>query len=455
MYNRSWQWIDDCWKDGNKKNGFPSRYFVHPEQDRVNQFDSILSTFFLVYSNGQYPAASLLDLFYNKQEKDGAIRCNYLIQDGSPAIEKDNPDGLNPPLFSWAEYNLYHKIGNKKRIMDVLPKLELYYEWLENNFRDENGLYAVPLSASTMVNSPRENARYLIDYNAQQAINAYYIAELADILNEKTIIFRYRKRYFALKALINEKMWHQRDKIYYDLDSKEKHVNVKTIASFWPLIIGMPDMSKAEGLIQHLTNPKSFASENPVPTLALSEPAFSDNGFGYRGSVFPPFTFVVLKGLEHYRKNSIAREYAIKHICFIIDALSSKNKLMPEVWEAYKPNSGGHAQWRGKRHFPRKFFMPYIGLSTISLMVEIIIGLDISLPKKTVNWTVPVLEAMGIENLALRRNHITILTSNGNRGWEIKHTSRKLYYFTIEVAGEQKRTLPIPSGRCVMLIDKI
>ena len=38
----------------------------------------------------------------------------------------DNPKGVMPPLFSWAEYNIYHKIGMKKRVRDVMPILEAY-----------------------------------------------------------------------------------------------------------------------------------------------------------------------------------------------------------------------------------------------------------------------------------------------------------------------------------------
>ena len=90
------------------------------------------------------------------------------------------------------------------------------------------------------------------------------------------------------------------------------------------------------------------------------------------------------------------------------------------------------------------------------LMIEDIIGLDVSLPRKTVNWTVPNLEVMGIENLSLKRNLITILSNKNTRGWEIRLESEKLYYFTIEILDEKKKkTLPIPSGKCSMLIDKL
>jgi neutral trehalase len=62
---------------------------------------------------------------------------------------------------------------------------------------------------------------------------------------------------------------------------------------------------------------------------------------------------------------------------------------------------------------------------------------------------------MGIENLSLRKNMIKITAQKSGRGWEIHMESEKLYYFTINVLGKKKKTLPIPSGKCSMLIDKL
>ena len=97
-----------------------------------------------------------------------------------------------------------------------------------------------------------------------------------------------------------------------------------------------------------------------------------------------------------------------------------------------------------------------LSLVTITLMIENIIGLEISLPRKTVDWTMTSLESMGIEKLSLKRNNITILSNKNTRGWEIRLESEKLYYFTIMILDEnKKKTLPIPSGKCSMLIDKL
>jgi len=138
--------------------------------------------------------------------------------------------------------------------------------------------------------------------------------------------------------------------------------------------------------------------------------------------------------------------------------LPNENKEPGNLWEAYLPNKEGKAadfKLKGNPNFPRKRYLITAALSTIALMIENVIGLSISLPRKTVDWIIPNLEIMGIENLSLKRNLITILSNKSNRGWEIQMESEKLYYFTINILDQKKKTLPIPSGKCSMLIDKL
>jgi len=458
-YERTWAWLQDFWKKGTKANGFESRYFNYPENKTINQFESILSTFFLVYSNRSYPATPQLDNFYRKQEPSGAIRGEYGEKDGKPVLTRENPEGVQPPLFSWAEYNIYHKVGNKKRLRDVVGTLEKYFTWLEETFRKENGLYSVPIAATMMENSPREHLYYPIDFNTQQAINALYMSELGDILNDKEIGFKYKRKYFSLKTRINSLMWNEEDGYYYDLDREGQQIKVKTIASFWTLLAEIPNDDRANHLINHLKDPLSFGLENPFPTLAANDPHFRDKGMGFRGSVYPCFTFMVIKGLEKYARYEFARECAIRHLYYILDTLNPENKEKGEkgnLYEAYLPRKEGPAQWPKREGYPRELFLSYAALATITLMIENVVGLYISLPRKTVDWIIPTLEIMGIEDLSLKRNMITILSNKSGRGWEIRLESEKLYYFTINILGEKKKkTLPIPSGKCSMLIDKL
>ena len=167
---------------------------------------------------------------------------------------------------------------------------------------------------------------------------------------------------------------------------------------------------------------------------------FCENGEGYRGSVYPAMNFMVIKGLEKYQRYDLARECAIRHLYFVLEGLQPADGSKGDLYEAYLPCKEGAAIKTGDDSFPRKRCMITIGLSTIALMIENVIGLSISLPRKTVDWIIPNLEIMGIEKLSLKRNLITILSHKTPRGWGIQMESEKLYYFTINILDQKKKT---------------
>jgi neutral trehalase len=456
IYDKTWAWIQDCWQGEEEKGAIDGKFFSYPGTPVIQQVDAIFSSFFLVYSNRIYHASPTLDVLYQHQEPDGAIRSVYNIETWEPVVEESNPKGLGLPLFAWAEFNLYHKSGNKKRVKDVIPILDKYTNWIDSVFKRPNGLYEVPLAATGMTNAPREDAAYPVDFNTMMAINVLYMSALADILNDKEASFQYKRQYFSLKTRLNTLMWDNDDGFYYDIDKNEKRLKVKTIAGYWPLLAEISNDDKAERIIDKLSDPAFFGAPHPFPTVAVSEPRFDETGHGFRGSVYPHLTFMVIKGLERYQRWDLARECAIRHLYFVLDSMNTEgNHHKGNLWEAYLPLKEGPAQWPEKPEFPRPQYLTYNALSTICLTIENIVGLFISLPRKTVDWIIPNLEIMGIENLSLKKNMITILSNKSGRGWEIHMESEKLYYFTINILGKKKKTLPIPSGKCSMLIDKL
>ena len=458
IYNKTWSMLAAFWIDPETSKESPSGCFLYPESGKcvIDQFESIFSSFFLVYSNRNFNASQNIDYFYNKQEKNGAIRWRYDAKTGKPLLPKTNPEGAGMPLFAWAEFNLYHKSANKRRIKEIMPKLQKYMTWLDETFKQENGLYAVPFTATTMFNAPREKSVYPVDFNAAMAINASHMSALGDILNDKDLSFQYRRMYFSIKTRINSLMWDDAMRFYHDLDKDGNRLNEKTIAGFWPLLAEIPNADKAELLISHLNDPETFGTDHPFPTLSADSRSFKKTGEGFCGSVFPAFNFMVVKGLEKYRHYELARECSIRHLYYILEGLMPNDpKEKGDVYEAYLPTKEGKASMSKDASFPRPHYLITVGLSTIALMIENVIGLSISLPRKTVDWIIPNLEIMGIENLSLKRNLITILSNKSSRGWEIQMESEKLYYFTINILDQKKKTLPIPSGKCSMLIDKL
>ena len=454
LYDRSWVWIDECWTQGTEQNGFVGNYVSYSGQKTINLFNSCLTALFLNYSNQAYSPFDMMDFFYSKQEENGAIRSDYSVEDGSAVVSEDNPEGVSLPLFAYVEYLFYHKIGNKKRLKEIVPILENYFTWLKDTFQKENGLFSVPASACLSGNIPRENTCYPVDFNTLVALNAFYLSEIGDILNDKELSFKYKRLYFSLKTRINNLMWDPETNFYYDLNESENRIPLKLISAYWTMLAEIPNDERASYIIEYLKDPAYFGTDNPFPSVSADSPCYNENAVGYCSAVVPSNVYAVVKGLEKYGEYVFARECAIRHLYFILDTLHPEGDLPGDVWEAYLPNREGVPVQEGD--FPGKRFLPQACLVTITLMIEDIIGLDVSLPRKTVNWTVPNLEVMGIENLSLKRNLITILSNKNTRGWEIRLESEKLYYFTIEILDEKKKkTLPIPSGKCSMLIDKL
>ena len=456
IYEWTWAWMNDFWYKVDPTTGIKNPSYVYKGDKELSLYECCLSSFFLVYFNRKYPVGPMLDNFYALQEESGAIRGRYSLIEGKPILTETNPEGLSPPMLAWVEYNLYHKVGLKLRLKTIMPNLIAYHNWLETNFKEENGLYAPPPEVSMMPNAPRGEVKYPLDFNAQVAINALYMASLADIMNDKELGFRFKRQYFSLKTRINTLMWDPDDRIYYDLDADEKRIKVKTIAAFWTLLAKIPNDDRAEGLFDHLKNTDTFGTENPFPNLAVNEEGFDENGGGSCGSVYPAFTYMVIKGLEKYGQYALAREAAIRHMYFIFDTFHLEGGKKGTLWKAYKPFKEGPAIWPGNEEWNRPLSLAYAGLSTIALMIENIVGLYVSLPRKTVEWYVPTLELMGIENLPLKRNKVSIISNKSNWGWEIQLESEKLYYFSVHLLEEDKdKTLPIPSGKCSMLISKL
>jgi len=454
LYDRSWVWINEHWAAGTEQNKFTGNYVSYAGQKTFNMFDSCLSALFLNYSNQTYSPFDMLDFFYSRQEESGAIRSDYSTEDGSPVVTSDNPEGVVIPLLAYVEYVFYHKIGNKKRLKDIVPVLENYFNWLKATFQKENGLFAVPVSACLTGNIPREKTVYPVDFNTMVALNALYLSNIGDILNDKELSFRYKRLYFTLKTRINTLMWDPESHFYYDLDADEQRIPLKLIGAYWTMLTEIPNDERASFMIDYLKDPQVFGTDNPFPSVSADSECYRENVSGYCGAVVPSNVYGVVKGLEKYGEYVFARECAIRHMYFILDTLHPEGDKPGDVWEAYLPTREGVPAADGE--FPRKRFLPQACLVTITLMIEDIVGLDVSLPRKTVYWTVPNLEVMGIEKLSLKRNLITILSNKNARGWEIRLESEKLYYFTIEIIDEKKKkTLPIPSGKCSMLIDKL
>ena len=294
MYDRTWVWIDEIWHQGEKEGLFPEGYFTHGDSSVMNLFDASLSALFLVYSNQNYSPYSMIDFFYSMQAEDGQIAEKYDIDTKAPVFDSDNPLGVSLPLLSYVEFVFYHKIGNKKRLKDVVPFLEKYFAWIQKNFMDKDGLYSVPAAATHMGNLPREGAVFTVDYNAAIAVFALYMSYIGDILNDKELAFRYKRIYFSVKTRINSMMWDPETKFYYDLDGngerimnkQEKEVSLQNLVEQylqeWVPAAALTD----EGAVVRTTD-DILRDLDDMADLVPNDVAMTMLSLGFRSAYYP------------------------------------------------------------------------------------------------------------------------------------------------------------------------
>ena len=298
-------------------------------------------TMFCNYAYPLVPGISTLDNFYAKQHEDGEI-CREIVRDtgtdfdewvnhedkplfsrwGWPGyderlggdqnapvvyrgrtIPSPNPkltlDALDHPIMAWAELEHYRVTGDKDRLGKVWQPLVHYYAALQLYLRQGNGLYVTDWAS--MDNSPRnaylKNGGTGIDISSEMVLFARQLSEIALILGKDTEAREYSAEADQLASAINQAMWDEKRKFYFDLMLDGKRAPVMTIAAYWTLLAGVASSDQAADLVAELKNPETFGRPNLVPTLAANQAGYDPLGGYWRGSVWAPTVTMIIRGL--------------------------------------------------------------------------------------------------------------------------------------------------------------
>ena len=261
---------------------------------------------------------------------------------------------MAPPLFAWAEYNLYHKLGTKKRLREVLPVLERPLCVARGQppagqrplFGARGGHDDGPLSARRLP-LPRSIS------TRSRPSTLLFLSAIGDVLNDKDTSFKYKRAYFSLKTRISRMMWDDATGFYYDLDRGGRRLPLRTVGAFWTLLATIPNEEKSERLISYLNRPDEFGVEHPFPdavrsprrTIRATAPAAA-------ARLLPPFNYMVIKGLERYGKHDEAREFALRHLYYVLDGVAPRGGRDRLAVRGLCAATGGAGQGARPQRFP-------------------------------------------------------------------------------------------------------
>lgn len=354
----------------------------HP--GRIWIWDTCFMALYCKYAHQVFPGIESLDNFYR------------MMYDGVFAGEIKIHHLDNPPLFAWVEYEYFQFTGDHDRIRrNLLEKKYLirHYEWIENKARfckkypyaympsilEKRDIgYLWSSCSSGMDNTPRGYGDaaallYWVDILAQQALSAEYIQKSAEIIGATEIAEHFKREYMEKVALLNQYYYDEADGFYYDIYAANyEFCRFMTPASFWALLAEAPDKKRAERMIRHLQDEKKFGGEIPIPSVSRDSSDFEPDGRYWRGSIWLPTSYMVLKSLEKYGKFDLAADLAEKTVRHMADVYE---RFMPHtIWECYSPTEILPARNKDKNVFCRPDFCGWSALGPISMMIENILG---------------------------------------------------------------------------------
>jgi len=402
MYWKCWELAFQHLRQPHPGSGFVSNCLDEAFNPCIFQWDTVFMVMFARYGHHVFPAVQSLDNFYCKQKTNGFICREIKEANGEDYHAEESHESINPPLFSWAEMESYRVTGDKSRFALVLPVLEKYVEWLETGRRKQgtaHGLYWTNGLGSGMDNTPRSGSGW-VDMSSQMVLQYHDLAAMCDVLGKPEKAATFRKHADDIAARINRWMWNEEDGLYYDVNDQGAQVKWKTAGCFWPMLAGITSPRQEAKLIANLKDPKSFWRQNIFPVLAADQPGFDPSGGYWKGGVWAPTNYAIVRGLSRQGHGDFAREATARYL----DEMFKVFKNTGTVWELYASDmerQGSGSEGLGKGEEPRADFVGWTGCGPIAMLIENILGFDAQGAKRELTWEITRTDRHGIRNLRI------------------------------------------------------
>lgn len=377
--------------------GFVADYIDEAFNPHLFQWDTAFMMFFGRYAHRAFPAIVSLDNFYARQHADGYICREIDERTGDDFAYKGVENTVNPPLFAWAEWDYYRVTGDAARLARVLVPLVKYHEWIDRNRRRDDGTYWNTPLGSGMDNTPRTGDGWIC-MTAQQALAARCIRDIARVVGDAETERRFQAAYAAIGRVINDVMWDERDRFYYDVKAGAPS-RVKTPASYWPLVAGVTPADRANAMAAHVRDPEVFWRPHLVPSLAADHPDYDPTGDYWRGAVWAPLQYQLVCGLATNGHEALAAEIARNHL----DNLVAVHEETDTVWENYAPESAAPGEPA------RGDFVGWSGLGATAMFYEFVLGLRADGVTDTLTWRMREARRHGVRQFCFGRVKVSVL----------------------------------------------
>ncbi len=395
-YDKVWEIAFRNLRRAKAEAGFVSNFIDTAFNGYLFMWDSSFIVMFGRYGAHVFNFQKTLDNMYSHQHRDGFI-CREICEDQAGEMwHRDDPSSTGPNIMPWCEWEYYQLTGDKERLEQVFYPLLAYHKWLQLNRTWRDGSYWSTGFACGMDNQPRVEKKYSehlshghsiwVDACIQMVMSGKVLIEMGKILGHEEDTVWLAEEVEMLSALINDKLWSEEDAFYFDM-WRSGLTGVKSIGAYWSLLADIVPAERLPRFIAHLENPKEFNRPHRVPSLSADHPDYRGETGGYwKGGVWAPTNYMVLKGLNKVGYHALAHEIACNTLDNVVKVFNDTNT----VWENYAPESA-------KRGDARADFVGWTGLIPVAVLIEYVFGIQADAKNDEIVWRVNLTEKHGFE----------------------------------------------------------
>lgn len=381
------------------ENRFVSDFNATAFNDATFMWDSSFIALFGLYGRRVWHFQGTLDNFYAKQHPDGYICREIRESDGEDKFQRHDPSGTGPNVLAWTEWEYFLKTGDRSRLARVFAPLAGYSRWFRLNRTWPNGAYWGTGWSTGMDNQPRlphglnewyeHGHQVWVDTCMQAVLANRMLLLIAKEIGREADAAEFAAENATLIPWINENLWDEGTGFYHDLRRDGTRLTtVKSIGAYWALLAGVVPAGRMPRFISHLENPKAFKRLHSLASLSADTLGYDPEGGYWRGGVWPPTNYMVLRGLHSIGRDDLAASIGRNHVEAVVDVFTQTGT----VWENYapdfiKPGSG----------LSTPDFVGWTGIPPVAGLFENIFGL---LPEANDNklvWQVRLLEEHGVK----------------------------------------------------------
>lgn len=400
-YDKAWEiaFSNLCLPPENS--GFVSSFIDTAFNGCLFMWDSAFILMFAKYADRIFKFQKTLDNIYSHQHEDGFICREIEEQSGCDRFTKHDVSSTGPNILGWSEWEYYLNFSDKKRLERVFYPLAAYHRWLKKHRTWRDGTYFSSGWGCGMDNLPRLEPQYhrcfehghmvWLDACMQMLLSCKVLINMATELGLNEFIVEFEEERRRLESVINDTLWDEKDGFYYDRYRDGRLNGVRHAGAFWALIAKCATPERAERMIERLVDENEFNTPFPIPALTKSHPDFQADGGYWRGGVWSPTNYMILKGLDNYGKSSLAHSIAKKHLDAVVEVFERENTL----FENYAPEKFDGKYREGNP--AKRDFVGWAGLSPIAVLFEYVFGIKPFASENKIVWNVELLERHGIE----------------------------------------------------------